>query len=381
MRLLFQTLAALLVSFLVPPFPLGIRTLGLMGEGWGEGPSHEALIPYANRWYDQDYGNLDLLSLLRCDVSRWKGRPNPAFPVTVGGFTMAYDSLRERLVLFFGADAQGLNLVSETWEWDGAVWERKSLEGPPPRVNQAMVYDGARQVTFLFGGQGYDETHSIKQLLNDTWIWDGIVWTELLPAESPGPRAGHAMAFDSQQAQVVLFGGDSTDSLDLQGPFLNDTWIWDGVTWTEVPVLNALSPRFHHAMTHDSVRGRTVLFGGHAEDAPVGDTWEWDGSNWSEVTAAHMPSNRRGHAMTFDSDRGVVILFGGELGVGFSRETWEYDGVDWILAPIGNSPESASVALAYDGARKEVVLFTGDEPVGTYLNDGEPSCPEQDNQE
>jgi hypothetical protein len=40
-------------------------------------------------------------------------------------------------------------------------------------------------------------------------------------------------------------------------------------------------PKIGHALAYDEVRGRTVLFRGIGPDGiPKGDTWEWNGSHW-----------------------------------------------------------------------------------------------------
>ncbi len=52
-------------------------------------------------------------------------------------------------------------------------------------------------------------------------------WIENFPATTPSPRRT-VLAFDYAAGNVVLFGGD-----DAAGQ-LGDTWIWDGVNWTEL---------------------------------------------------------------------------------------------------------------------------------------------------
>ena len=353
-----------------------ILALTLTGSAMAQRPSHGSLMPYTNQWRDQHYGVVDLLSLLRCDLARWKDLSSAGSPVSVGGFAMAFDEQAQRVVLFYGADKGGLRLVSETWEWDSATWTQKSTAGPAGRVNQAMVYDASSQVVLLYGGQGADPHGTFTQLLGDTWVWNGTEWTELHPVNHPSPRAGHSLAFDAARGEVVLFGGDETDSLDMQGPYLNDTWVWNGTDWDLKDPQDAPPARFRHAMTYDANRQKIVLFGGNDADGPVNDTWEWDGILWNQVTTAHTPDKRRGPGMTYDSRREKVVLFGGELGLEFSSETWEYDGLDWTRIEAANPPATDALALTYDSTRGETVLFTGEQPGSTYVYDGEPSCPE-----
>ena len=74
----------------------------------------------------------------------------------------------------------------------------------------------------LFGGADYGP-------LDDTWWWTGDTWRELHPRTSPEGRERMGMAYDSAHQQIVVFGGTQ----DLDDCFFGDTWIWDGVTWTE----------------------------------------------------------------------------------------------------------------------------------------------------
>ncbi len=357
-------------------FSLLVIFVFVCSSAGAERPSHELVMPYSTQWRDLDYGFVDLLSLLRCDSARWKDHSTTDSPVTVGGFAMAYDALLSRTVLFNGIDSGGLHLLSETWEWDGADWSRVATEGPAGRLSEAMVYDASRQAVLLVGGQGADATGSITMMYSDSWIWDGSAWTELHPVHHPTARAGHTLAFDSVHGEVVLFGGDMTNSFDMTGPYLNDTWVWDGVDWEIKSPTDSPSARFRQAMAYDASRGKVVLFGGHGMDGPLADTWEWDGLDWTQIATVHQPDNRRGHGMTYDSRRKKVVLYGGELGYEYSSETWEYDGADWTRIEIVNPPETDSLALTYDAARGETVLFTGEQPDATFVYDGEPSCPE-----
>lgn len=124
---------------------------------------------------------------------------------------MAYDMVRERVVLFGGVDLG--RAVADTWERDGTVWNlRTTTTAPSRRSRHAMAYDLARQRVVLFGGTDG------RILMGDTWEWDGVNWTQRAPAARPWARSQHAMAYDVARQRVVLFGGDG------QGSFASDTW-------------------------------------------------------------------------------------------------------------------------------------------------------------
>jgi hypothetical protein len=80
-------------------------------------------------------------------------------------------------------------------------------------------------------------------------------------------------------------------------------------------------------MAYDSVRHRTVLFGGANGETGVfsGDTWEWDGVHWTQVASTGPPA-RGATAMAYDKARGKAILFGGSTDTVLIQDTWEWSG-------------------------------------------------------
>src|SRR5690606_34687314 len=72
------------------------------------------------------------------------------------------------------------------------------------------------------------------------------------------------------------------------------------------------------------------------------------------------PPVRRSHAMAYDSARRRVVLFGGFSTAQTYGDTWEYDGNDWTQRfPTNAPPARASHAMAYDVVRGRVVLCGG----------------------
>jgi hypothetical protein len=181
--------------------------------------------------------------------------------------TVAYDAKRKRIVLFGGYDRQGgkSRRFGDTWEWDGARWERVAAEGPAPRNNAAMAYDAKRGRVVLFGG-------STGRPSGETWEWDGRRWERV--GEGQEGRYNCVMAYDPRRGRVVRFGGwDGTKRV-------GDTWEWDGTTWRKVSDTGPPA-RNHAAMAYDEGRGRVVLVGGHDGSLVFGDEWEWDGAAWT----------------------------------------------------------------------------------------------------
>ena len=114
-----------------------------------------------------------------------------------------------------------------------------------------MAYDSKRERIVLFGGSAGNVN------FNDTWEWDGDNWTQVAD-NGPSARGGHAMAYDSSRGRVILFGGD-----DGQNSF-GDTWAWDGTDWTQEEDTGPAA-RTGHAMDYDRVRDRVVVADGAAK--------------------------------------------------------------------------------------------------------------------
>src|SRR5439155_6124424 len=137
---------------------------------------------------------------------------------------------------------------------------------------------------------------------------------------------------------------------------------------------NGPSDRRAAAMAYDSVRKRTVLFGGSAaQNGPLDETWEHDGSKWTKIATATAVAPRTGACMAYDAGRGVAVMFGGRSGnTARLAETWEWNGKDWSLGPSG-PPARRSCAMAYDAVRDAVVLVGG-----SSASDGAASAADSD---
>jgi len=300
---------------------------------------------------------------------------------------MAYDVATSQLILFGGFAA---GILNDTWVWNGRAWQQVAdasdpgctttcTSGPSVRGYANMAYDAATSQLVLFGGRSPER--------GDTWIWNGSGWTELFPAVSPVARDSAAMAYDPESQSLVLFGGDDGTHI------LNDTWTWNGSTWTQVDdsppgCTNncASSPpaRQLATMASNPVSGGGVaLFGGETGNnvsSNLNDTWTWNGSTWTQVddsppgctnNCASSPSARQAPAMVYDAAPGVGVslLFGGidvtssELG-----DTWTWDPTNgWVeLAPSTSPTARDTPSLAYDGATAQPVMFGGED---ASLND------------
>jgi len=216
-----------------------------------------------------------------------------------------------------------------------------------------MVTDEARQQVVLFGGANGGPNG--RQYLADTWTWNGTTWTSSPSTTAPSPRAGAAIGYDPARSRVVLFGGCSGWNC---GTLHDDTWEWDGSSWTRMTSTRAPARRSASCLAFD---GRTlVLFGGSgAGNATLGDTWTWDGTEWREVTAQTSPLPRSSHACVFDG-RSLVLVGGRLVGV----DVWRFessDGGHWSANPPATPTPQARqrYGLMFEPATGDIVYVGG----------------------
>jgi len=245
------------------------------------------------------------------------------------------------------------------------AWVREQPAIPPDARDQPVIaFDSTRNESVLFGG--FDPNVD-RFIADDTWVWDGRVWTERWPTLHPSARSRGAFASDAQHGQLVLFGG-----LDSFTRLLNDTWTWDGSTWLEKHPAQSPPARMHASMSYDPATGHVILFGGETlvqgssgvESLPLGDTWSWDGATWTQLFPSSSPAPRDLAGIAAFPPTNSVLLFGGETETGGSwhdlADTWTWDGNNWHLVSTLSSAPRARVgpAMAYDG-NGHVMLESG----------------------
>ncbi|MHA2233199.1 MAG: Kelch repeat-containing protein, partial [Candidatus Hodarchaeales archaeon] len=238
----------------------------------------------------------------------------------------------------------------------GADTKSVLFASPRERGQHAMVFDQANQKTILFGGS-WDTMTSGFQQLGDTWAYDysNNLWMELAPSTHPSARDSHAMVYDSNTNQTILFGG---------GP--RDTWVYDYPrnTWIQKFPGTAPPSLYWNAMVYDPVNQKTILFGGMSEGIVGDDFWAYDSATntWTELNPPLKPDARYGHTMVYDLANQKVILFGGNHPTGYKADTWAYDYLNntWVELNPATSPSPRYWhTMIYDTVNQKGVLFGG----------------------
>lgn len=251
-------------------------------------------------------------------------------PPHLFGATMAYDPVDGADVLFGGLSTGELSLENETWAFSGSgngSWRELATTGPLGRTGTQMAYDPTTGELLLFGGASVVDTKNTT--LNDTWEWNGTSWTQLHPSTSPPACSEQSMAYDPATHQVVLLDGSL-----LSG---SSTWTWTGSTWSKVST-SVQPPDLptYPAMAYDPAMGDLLLFGGGTQTIAKNDSYAWTGSNWVAVTTASTPPARWGAVMAYDARTGQLVLHGGGERTTTLSDTW----VDQVI------PTATSTSLA-----------------------------------
>ncbi len=313
-------------------------------------------------------------SNVAAQVGEWIKVSNEGPGVAYHG--MIYDPIRDKVVLYGGSSTNSSQNYDDMWELDGNTWTRTARTSEPTDArNFRMAYDSKRGRIVLHNAVGYPDCGTL-------WVWDGVSW-QIASTSGPSWRWEQELVYDSKRDRIVMFGGTSVNG--LTSPFFQETWEWDGTTWTKITE-DGPPARIYSAMVYDSARGRTVLYGGvpngdygsgpsnpgpDSGQTALGDTWEWDGSTWTQVAlTGNTPGPRTSHAMVYDTHRKKTILYGGvdkvdyfdfSIDLHLYTDLWEWDGYEWKqIDSIGMEPAGrAAHKMAYDSKRNRIILHGG----------------------
>jgi hypothetical protein len=230
-----------------------------------------------------------------------------------------------------------------------------SLTPPSSRSEASLVYDGAHSELVLFGGSPIT-----GGVVNETWTWDGKSWTLHHLSAAPTPRAETAMAFDQLHGDVVLFGGAAARSWD------NDTWIWDGSAWKQQHPHSAPDFNFQFgpaAMQFDPVSKSVLLYGFHEtstgnQSVMNAETWSWNGSDWKQLSPANSPT-QLGVMVGGDPNLYLIAPASERVGGRYFTEIWRWEGTTWTLLPASDDIPTNVSAAAFDPQLGRIVAPDG----------------------
>lgn len=276
-------------------------------------------------------------------VAQWDFESPASYPMSRPGELVYFPATQSVIMVDNDTATPGV----ATWSWDGQTWTNLNPPTMPPnRADASIAYHPGTGKIVLFGG--YGDTG----MLNDTWTFDGTTWQKETPLISPSARGGAALAHDPKTSGMLLFGGWCATVVCYPDDLIGETWLWNGLTWVELTPAQSPSPRTDAVMSTSTLHGNVVLFGGTTWNADFGDTWTWNGATWVQVPAAGPPPQTIGDAAMTDAL--TEVLF-----VGMGGETWTWNGVGWTKLSATTSYLDIRPGFAFDAANLEAVLYTG----------------------
>ena len=273
--------------------------------------------------------------------------------------TAVYDPQLKGFVIYGGFifRGKGPKPTGDVWLWNGSTW-REVASTETRKIVAPLAFDSKRQRLLMFGGSDSTGKEDGKLAAFENGQWRTLIDSPAIARGDPG------LVYDKKRDRLVLFGGTK------QGHFFGDTWEFDGHAWKQVSSTGP-SPRSGVAITYDAARGKTVLYGGFAPGAELSDTWEWDGKNWKQVSTDG-PGPRAWANIAYDTKRHQSILFGGEdtkEGSQLYTDTWAWNGNAWKRLATEGPTGRIQFAMDYDQRRDRVVLFGGFTIPPHYLHD------------
>ncbi|HEX3630309.1 MAG TPA: kelch repeat-containing protein [Candidatus Dormibacteraeota bacterium] len=264
------------------------------GSGWSQ---HQGLTqsPRARQRpsmaYDEANRNVVLFGGLTADGQQndtwsWNGTAwqqlHPAHsPSAREGAGMTYDPSLKAVILYGGMnDATAKpSAINETWSWNGSDWSPLSpAQSPAGGVRPRLAFLSGANVVARFGD-------CIESNDNGLYTFDGQTWTAHQATGTwPPALCIPALAGDTGRNQLVLFGGLIGSAIVTPPPA--DTWLYDGHAWTRATPAQSPPARSDATMVFDSDHHVMVLFGGQGliqgQTGPLNDTWTWDGNSWTQ---------------------------------------------------------------------------------------------------
>jgi hypothetical protein len=222
-------------------------------------------------------------------------------------------------VSYGGGSVTGATSSAASWLWDGTSWSQVCAACPPGARGFSGMATAPSGVVLYGGVPSFSDPG-----LPDAWVFADGAWTQLCATCPPGARLGVAMAGGGPGGEVLMFGGAS-DFSGSPGTGFNDTWGFDGLTWTQLDSGVPGDPvaRIGASMAWDGTR--FILFGGSPLVSGLGvgpaiddGTWVWTGDHWTQLCASAVacgPAPRTvAHLAALsspDPSRRGVLLVGG----------------------------------------------------------------------
>lgn len=310
-----------------------------------------------------------LYCLINCiTIPALAQRADDKAPKSMMYHSLVYHNKAEKALLFGGVSKHGwISDISEVWQYDlqthnwSKIGKYEAISDSSVHA-QSPVYDEESNRIIVFTSRG------------ETWAFhlENRSWDNRRPKNSPPPRCGHSMAYDTESDRIILFGGFGCSSID--DPIFNDTWIYDYNTnsWDQMKPYKNPPTRMYASMAYNSIEDNIVLWGGRLIEALDDNSlWKYDlnKNEWTQISLSGGPAHAYAYpSMIYNPKRNRIVLFGGgKLESAFkgkqNNELWTFDFNDskWQLAITHGAPTPVSLhSMMLIPDENEMILFGGE---------------------
>ena len=297
---------------------------------------------------------------------------HPTVPPSRSMPALALDSRRHALVLYGG----WMNTAAQDYAWEIPVDTARAFRriaaggiAPPlldPLQGYSAAYDSISDRVLLFGGYPDGGVWTLSRGSSPRW--------EVLQVTGPAPppRLYPAVAWDPAHRRIAMFGGSLGG---LYPQFQDDVWVLElgaAPVWRRILVQAAgPAPRDRASLVYDPKRDRFILMGGRADGGSRSDAWSLslgDAPAWSPIQASGvLPAPRSCHIAVFDAGADRMIVHGGEGFVSTDPTdlcTLQFTSptvASWsTVSPDGTPPRGQMFHRAvYDAAAQNTIIYGG----------------------
>jgi hypothetical protein len=241
--------------------------------------------------------------------------------------------------------------------------ERIASEPERPLPARALgYYDPTLRRVVLLGGA----TVLRARARDGVWSWSGTRW-EPVSDSGPPSRGNAGVAYDARRRLAIFAGGAARAANDSTHEIVAESWQTTAAGWRRIAGSD-IPARDHQSMVFDEERGTVLMFGGIAADRSTpwpSDTWELRADGWSRI-ATEGPAGRGRTAMAYDGRRRNVVLFGG-VGGSPSRDepqpwygdTWVWERAAWRKVADEGPRARYAQGMVFDERAGLVLLYSG----------------------
>ncbi|CAO3660620.1 unnamed protein product [Rhizopus stolonifer] len=233
-----------------------------------------------------------------------------------------------------------------------------------------MASARSNNTLYLFGGENAT-AHYSNDLYKLTQTSDGFTWSVVQQTNAPAGTASSQAFVTSDQQNMVLLGGMSTDTVGKVAPLQISTFNFASQSWTSNTNQNQtitndfIYNREAFSATYDSSSQNTYVFGGDNTSAVFSSLHKLDSSFQSSALQS-APEARYGHTTSILSSGKLVVIGGvASYGLATMKTVMVYDisANTWVQQNVngqnGQYPSTTSDHVAVVNSQDQIIIFGG----------------------